>query len=128
MVAVIELQALLHEQSGAPMPMAFLKKNGHPINDASTVQLLQTEYAMPVWKDLADQEERKKSEKQCSQWVRVRPEVVDGRTLVGWLLVTFQKANNDHFFERTMWEDLYMFTLWKRFLRYGRSFQEHLQS
>ena len=123
MVAEMELQALPHEQSGARMPMAFFKKDGHHMIDASTVQLLQTEYAMPVWKDLEDQEEREKWEKQWSQWVGVRLEVVDGRTLVGCLLVSIPKAIHDHFFERTMREDLDLFTLWKEIFRYGRRFR-----
>ena len=122
LVAVMELQTLPHEQSGARMPMAFFKKNGHPIIDASTVQLLQTEYAMPVWKDLEDKEEREKWEKQWSPWVGVRLQVVDGRTLVGCLLVSIPKAINDQFFERTMCEDLDLFTLWKETFRYWRRF------
>ena len=39
--------------------------------DASAVQLLQIEYAMPVWKHLEDQEECEKWEKQWSPRVRV---------------------------------------------------------
>ena len=123
MVPVMELQALLHEQSGAHMPMAFFKKDGHPIIEASTVQLLQTEYAMPGWIDLEGQEERQKWEKQWSRWVGVPLEVFDGRTLVGCLLISIPKAIHDHFLERKMREDLDLFTLLKEIFRYGRGFR-----
>ena len=75
---------------------------------------------MPVWRDLENQEQRQRWEKKWSRGVGVRPDVVDGRTLVVSLLVSISTTIHDHFFERVMPEDLDLFTLWKEVFWYGR--------
>ena len=122
MVAVMELKALPHDRN-AQMPMGFFGREGHPMIDSKTVQVLQDEYKMPVWRDLENQEQRERWEKEWSRWVGVRLDVVDRRTLVGCLLVSIPTKIHDHFFERVMREDLDLFTLWKEVFRYGRRFR-----